>query len=138
MLGSDLSQVTEAAMSPATSYIATPAASWLDDFLSWMNPSLPKCCRQHTDNTTAAFGGQCPPPDQPPCSANATECADCQQCLTEMPGGRPALDQVKHYLPWFLKALPSEGCAKGGAGAYNNALQPSASDPTGGSGTCTC
>jgi len=39
------SQISQAAMSPATSFIATPAASWIDDFLSWTNPSLPKCCR---------------------------------------------------------------------------------------------
>jgi hypothetical protein len=38
-------QVSEAAMSPAVSYIASPAASWVDDFLSWTNPALPKCCR---------------------------------------------------------------------------------------------
>jgi hypothetical protein len=38
-------QISQAAMSPATSFIATPAASWIDDFLSWTNPSLPKCCR---------------------------------------------------------------------------------------------
>lgn len=35
------------------------------------------------------------------------------------------------YLPWFLDAVPSEGCAKGGAGAYNNAIQKDPTDPTG-------
>jgi hypothetical protein len=40
-----LQQISQAAMSPASSFIATPAASWIDDFLSWTNPSLPKCCR---------------------------------------------------------------------------------------------
>jgi hypothetical protein len=40
-----LLQVSEAAMSPASSFIASPAASWIDDFLSWTNPALPKCCR---------------------------------------------------------------------------------------------
>lgn len=35
------------------------------------------------------------------------------------------------FLPWFLEAIPSEGCAKGGAGAYNNAVQKDTADPTG-------
>ena len=26
-------------------------------------------------------------------------------------------------LPWFLQAQPSAACAKGGAGAYNDAIQ---------------
>lgn len=64
----------------------------------------------------ADAGQYCPPPDQPPCSTNATACADCHVCLAEMPGGRPDLDQYQAYLPWFLQSVPSEGCAKGGAG----------------------
>lgn len=39
--------------------------------------------------------------------------------------------QVQEKLPWFLKAVPSAECAKGGVGGYNNALQLNASDPTG-------
>lgn len=38
-------QVANAARSPATSYIAAPAASWLDDFLAWISPEIPRCCR---------------------------------------------------------------------------------------------
>jgi Niemann-Pick C1 protein len=39
--------------------------------------------------------------------------------------------QVKVHLPWFLVALPSEDCAKGGAGAYTDALQLSSKESTG-------
>jgi Niemann-Pick C1 protein len=38
---------------------------------------------------------------------------------------------VKQRLPWFLDALPSEDCAKGGAGAYTDALQRSTKESTG-------
>lgn len=41
------------------------------------------------------------------------------------------LVQVKERLPWFLKALPSEDCAKGGAGAYTDALQQSSKESSG-------
>lgn len=39
--------------------------------------------------------------------------------------------QVRARLPWFLEALPSEQCAKGGAGGYSDALQRDAAEPTG-------
>ena len=40
-------------------------------------------------------------------------------------------DCLHRYLPWFLESVPSESCAKGGAGAYNTAIQKDASDSTG-------
>ena len=39
--------------------------------------------------------------------------------------------QTRQRLPWFLDALPSEDCAKGGAGAYTGALQRSAKESSG-------
>ena len=39
--------------------------------------------------------------------------------------------QVQEKLPWFLKAVPSAECAKGGVGGYNNAVQMDPADPTG-------
>jgi hypothetical protein len=35
---------------------------------------------------------------------------------------RPSTAQFKEKLPWFLDALPSADCAKGGHGAYTNSL----------------
>ncbi|KAF6262418.1 multidrug efflux transporter AcrB transmembrane domain-containing protein [Scenedesmus sp. NREL 46B-D3] len=110
-------RVSEAAMSPASSFIASPAASWVDDFLSWTNPALPKCCRVSLFDQAqlGPAGSRCPPPDQPPCSANASACADCEPCFSELPpGGRPNATHFAEFLPWFLEAVPSEGCAKGG------------------------
>ncbi|KAF8057679.1 NPC1 [Scenedesmus sp. PABB004] len=126
-------RVAEAAATPGSSYIATPAASWVDDFLSWINPALPKCCRLDPEpSALGPAGSRCPPPDQPPCAANASACAGCQACFTELPvSGRPDAADVARLLPWFLEAVPSMGCAKGGAGAYNSALQRDAADPTG-------
>ena len=39
--------------------------------------------------------------------------------------------QIQARLPWFMEARPSAACAKGGAGAYSNALQRDANDPGG-------
>lgn len=113
-----MSRIAQAARAPQRTYLASGAASWVDDFLSWLSPSLPKCCRAHAGAATSTAaaqggglrirsynrpwlvydglendrdgssnaGGYCPPPDQPPCSGNATACADCNVCLMELPG----------------------------------------------------
>ena len=112
-----LNQITLASRSPHRTSIATPAASWIDDFSSWISPSLPKCCREHPD-------GFCPPPDQAPCSLDPASCIDCQACVSvAFEGGRPSTVQFQSYLPWFLSAIPSEQCAKGGAGVYTDSIQ---------------
>jgi len=49
------------ALVPDTSYIAKPAASWLDDFLVWVSPEAFGCCRKFTN------GSYCPPDDQVRC-----------------------------------------------------------------------
>ena len=51
-------QIARQSLSPETSYIAKPAASWLDDFLVWMSPEAFGCCRKFVS------GNYCPPDDQ--------------------------------------------------------------------------
>lgn len=51
-------QIAKQSLSPETSYIAKPAASWLDDFLIWMSPEAFGCCRKFVN------GSYCPPDDQ--------------------------------------------------------------------------
>lgn len=89
-------QVSAAARDPGRTYIANPPASWLDDFLSWISPGLPHCCREDPQ------GDPCPPPDQYPCNTSAMACADCATCFTTgsspdprvLPHNRPTLQQV--------------------------------------------
>ena len=96
-------QVSNAARSPSTSWLAGPPASWLDDFLSWISPSLPQCCRAFPPKDPAGLESEpCPPPDQPPCTSQGSPCANCSVCFAAghhpAPGvlvdGRPSLDQV--------------------------------------------
>ncbi|OAE25593.1 hypothetical protein AXG93_2982s1140 [Marchantia polymorpha subsp. ruderalis] len=96
-------QVSRAALVPDTSFIARPAASWLDDFLVWMSPDAFGCCRTFPD------ASYCPPDDQCFLRADLLE-------------GRPTTEQFREKLPWFLEALPSADCAKGGHGAYSTSL----------------
>lgn len=46
-----LSQVSKAALTPETSYIARPASSWLDDFLVWLSPDSYGCCQKFPDGS---------------------------------------------------------------------------------------
>ncbi|KAL6781423.1 SSD3 [Auxenochlorella protothecoides x Auxenochlorella symbiontica] len=135
-----LNEVSRAALAPWQSFLAAPAASWLDDFITWLSPDAPLCCRQHGGDLGGGILGlgpdpdpaYCPPPDQEPCASDPTACADCRPCLGpgELSDGRPTLAQFQARLPWFLAAKPSAACAKGGAGAYDAALRRSASDAT--------
>ncbi|KAK4351829.1 hypothetical protein RND71_027347 [Anisodus tanguticus] len=119
--------IARASLIPESSYIAKPAASWLDDFLVWTSPEAFGCCRKFTNSSF------CPPDDQPPCcspnsggscSSNGV-CKDCTTCFrhSDLANGRPTTEQFREKLPWFLNALPSSDCAKGGNGAYTTNVE---------------
>ncbi|XP_019088059.1 PREDICTED: Niemann-Pick C1 protein-like [Camelina sativa] len=120
-----LNEISRASQAPETSYIAKPAASWLDDFLVWLSPEAFGCCRKFTNSS------YCPPDDQPPCCTAEEDicsldgiCKDCTTCFrhSDLVHDRPSTAQFREKLPWFLNALPSADCAKGGHGAYTNSV----------------
>ncbi|GMH04666.1 hypothetical protein Nepgr_006506 [Nepenthes gracilis] len=120
-----LNEIARASLTPDSSFIAKPAASWLDDFLVWVSPEAFGCCRKFTN------GSYCPPNDQPPCCSSdqgtcgiGGVCKDCTTCFLhpELLNDRPNTVQFREKLPWFLNALPSADCAKGGHGAYANSV----------------
>ncbi|KAG0501372.1 hypothetical protein HPP92_001444, partial [Vanilla planifolia] len=129
--GSLLNEISKASLLSESSFIAKPAASWLDDFLVWLSPEAFSCCRKFMN------GSYCPPNDQPPCcqpqggSCNVEAiCKDCTTCFlhSDLHDGRPSTSQFKEKLPWFLMALPSANCAKGGSGAYSSSIDLSGFD----------
>ncbi|KAJ6759974.1 PATCHED FAMILY PROTEIN [Salix purpurea] len=120
-----LNEVSRASLVPESSYIAKPAASWLDDFLVWLSPEAFGCCRKFMNGT------YCPPDDQPPCCSPddfscgfGGVCKDCTTCFrhSDLVNDRPSTMQFTEKLPWFLDALPSSDCAKGGHGAYTSSV----------------
>ncbi|XP_019244879.1 PREDICTED: Niemann-Pick C1 protein-like isoform X2 [Nicotiana attenuata] len=121
-----LNEIARASLTPESSYIAKPAASWLDDFLVWISPEAFGCCRKFTNSSF------CPPDDQPPCCSPSSGscspnsiCKDCTTCFrhSDLANGRPTTQQFREKLPWFLNALPSSDCAKGGNGAYTTNVE---------------
>lgn len=86
---------------PEVSYLAAPAASWLDDFFLWLNPENSKCCVD---------------PNGKPCFENRP--IPWNITLSGMPEGQEFI----HYLNRWIEAPTTEDCPLGGAAAYSNAL----------------
>lgn len=79
------------------SYIASPTASWIDDFFQWINPANEDCC---VENRKPCFAGR----------YNAT--------LAGMPEG----DEFVRYLTKFLNAPTDDRCPLGGRASYGSAV----------------
>ncbi|RFU35146.1 hypothetical protein B7463_g1236, partial [Scytalidium lignicola] len=85
---------------PNVSYIASNAASWIDDYFGWLNPDLEKCC---VDHGTTCFEDRDP-------AWNIT--------LYGMPEGEEFID----YLQRWIESPTDEDCPLGGQASYGNAL----------------
>ncbi|KAI1846033.1 hypothetical protein JX266_007842 [Neoarthrinium moseri] len=85
---------------PDVSFIASPAASWVDDFFLWLNPDYDTCC---IENRETCFANRDPP-------WNIT--------LSGMPEG----DEFVHYLKRFLNSPTDDECPLGGQASYSQAV----------------
>ncbi|GAM89884.1 hypothetical protein ANO11243_079240 [Dothideomycetidae sp. 11243] len=86
---------------PEVSYIADATASWIDDYFTWLNPSLTCCLDGPSDKP--CFEDRSPP-------WNIT--------LSGMPEGQ----EFVHYLNRWIKSPTDEDCPLGGKAPYSNAL----------------
>ncbi|KAL7622287.1 niemann-Pick type C- protein 1 [Parahypoxylon ruwenzoriense] len=85
---------------PDVSYISSPTASWVDDFLLWLNPDFESCCKE---NRKVCFANRDP-------SWNIT--------LAGMPEG----DEFIHYLQKFLQSPTTDECPLAGQASYSQAV----------------
>ncbi|KAF8529048.1 patched family-domain-containing protein [Hysterangium stoloniferum] len=99
-----------------SSFISQPAASWIDDFLKWLDPALDACCRVRKDDPTQF----CSPQD-----ANRR----CRPCFEgRVPSwnitldGMPEGSEFMLYLRQWLRSPTDEVCPLGGQAAYSTAL----------------
>lgn len=101
---------------PKSSFISQPTASWIDDFLRWLDPSIDTCCRIRKKNPEQFCG----PND------SSSLCKPCFQdhkpewniTLDGMPEG----DEFMKYLQQWLISPTNEECPLGGRAAYGSAL----------------
>ncbi|XP_021702839.1 Niemann-Pick C1 protein isoform X3 [Aedes aegypti] len=97
-------QVYIASKRPTETYIARPAASWLDDYMDWSAAS-DSCCRQFGN------GSFCP---------HDMTCDKCSINLTSW--NRPTEPSFRRYVSFFLQDNPDPSCAKAGHAAYGNGV----------------
>jgi len=84
----------------AVSYIADPAASWVDDFFLWLNPAYEECC---VDGNKPCLANRHPP---------------WNSALKGMPEG----EEYIHYLSKWLDAPTTSECPVAGKAAYSDAV----------------
>jgi len=99
-----------------SSFISQPAASWIDDFLKWLDPVLDACCRVRKDDPTQF----CSPQD-----ANRR----CRPCFEgRVPSwnitldGMPEGSEFMLYLRQWLRSPTDEVCPLGGQATYSTAI----------------
>ncbi|CAD6885601.1 unnamed protein product [Tilletia controversa] len=101
---------------PDVSFLAEPASSWIDDFLSSLNPVLETCCRVKKRDPTQF------------CRASDSPYA-CKPCFEDREppwnitmAGLPEDGEFMRYLDNWLKTPTDENCPLGGQAAYSTAL----------------
>ncbi|KAL1494367.1 hypothetical protein ABEB36_009976 [Hypothenemus hampei] len=105
-LDSLATQIYMASKIPASTYIAKPSSSWIDDYFDWS--AIDDCCKQHP-----ADGSFCPHDD--------TTCKKCPISLNRTTQ-RPLPVDFQRYVSFFLKDNPDSACAKGGHAAYGQGV----------------
>ncbi|TCD70844.1 hypothetical protein EIP91_001535 [Steccherinum ochraceum] len=99
----------------ASSFISQPTASWIDDFLRWLDPGQDTCCRVRRKNPTQFCSSRESPRICRPC----LEGHDPAYNITM--DGLPEGEEFMMYLQHWLESPADESCALGG-GAYSSAL----------------
>ncbi|KAG2152925.1 patched family-domain-containing protein [Suillus clintonianus] len=108
---------------PESSFISQPTASWIDDFLKWLDPAMETCCRVRKRNPSMF----CAPRDSDRL---------CQPCLYgKEPAwnitmvGLPEGEEFMRYLKQWLISPTDETCPLAGKASFGTAL--SLNDETG-------
>ncbi|CAN6665610.1 NPC intracellular sterol transporter 1-related protein 1 [Trichomonascus vanleenenianus] len=101
---------------PEVSFINAPAASWIDDFLQWLNPSLEDCCRFRKGTNETMF---CSPLDP------ASRCQTCfanKKWEITMEGLPEGAEFMRFFKEWIQS--PSDPCPLGGKAPYSTSVSP--------------
>jgi Niemann-Pick C1 protein len=98
---------------PAVSYFSDPASSWIDDFLTWLNPNA-DCCRVRKRNPDVF----CSPRDSP---RLCRPCWDGKNYNITMEG-LPEGEEFIRYLNQWLISPTNDECPLGGQASYGTAI----------------
>lgn len=99
-----------------SSFIADPAAPWIDDFMNWLNPTNSKCCRINKRDPSKFCTDRQSPRICKPCFE------DHEPAWNITMNGLPEGEEFMHYLKQWLISPTSEDCPLAGSAAYGTAL----------------
>ncbi|KAF8164995.1 patched family-domain-containing protein [Crassisporium funariophilum] len=99
-----------------SSLIAEPSASWIDDFLGWLDPAKEACCRVRKANTTIFCGERDSPRLCQPCYK------DKQPAWNITMVGLPENEEFMRYLKQWWISPTTESCPLAGKASFGSAL----------------
>ena len=100
---------------PESSFLASPPAAWIDDFLQWTNPTFDSCCRVRKADPSVF------------CTARDSDRV-CRPCFADQDwditmSGLPEASDFMRYLQQWLVSPTDESCALGGQAPYSAAVK---------------
>ncbi|KAH8830662.1 patched family-domain-containing protein [Flagelloscypha sp. PMI_526] len=101
---------------PEVSFIDQPTASWIDDFLRWLNPIFEDCCRvRKNDPSTFCLDGE-----------RKGRCRPCfegrEPAWNVTMEGLPQDEEFMFYLTQWLKSPTNQDCPLAGQASFGAAL----------------
>jgi Niemann-Pick C1 protein len=101
---------------PETSYINQPSASWIDNFLSWLNPVNDECCRVRKNDPSVFCTARSPSRACKPCYQ------DHEPAWNITMDGLPQGEEFMRYLKQWLASPTTAECSLAGGTAFGDAL----------------
>lgn len=101
---------------PESSFISEPSASWIDDFLGWLNPINDECCRVRKADTSVFCNARVPGGLCQPCYAGKVPAWNITM------NGLPEGDEFMRYLQQWLVSPTTEECPLAGKASFGTAL----------------
>lgn len=110
---------------PETSFISEPSASWIDDFLGWLDPAKEACCRVRKRNPQVFCSERDSPRLCQPCYEGR------QPAWNITMRGLPEGDEFMKYIRQWLISPTNEECPLAGKASFGTALSLSQPDEEG-------
>ncbi|OCF34304.1 niemann-Pick C1 protein [Kwoniella heveanensis BCC8398] len=107
---------------PESSFVASPPAAWIDDFLQWTNPTFESCCRVRRRDPTVF----CTPRDS---ERLCRSCFEGEQWDSTMSGLPEGADFMRYLQQWLISPT-NEECPLGGQAAYSSAVKLASDNST--------
>lgn len=112
----DPAQISSLSQSQSPSYLADPAASWIDTFFGWLNPEMDTCCRVRKRDPSVLCNARDSPRLCRPCFE------DREPAWNVTMDGFPEGKEFVQYAKWWLESEAGEECPLGGREGFGGSI----------------